>query len=384
MSAHYSPGSAYAFVGPDTTVVVSTINGSVRDALWSLVVDGAHMEQLAATLLMHAGVVADFVCVRRGDGRLTSLVRGSFRVRLGDGTELDGAGAATGREWSVSPSWPVLILTGMEAEGESLPLRVGVVRAGQVTLLETLDARPPAKQRADDQPFPSADKSAMIQSALSPKAEHEPVAEHGPVAEPDPEHETGPEPVRPGPRRKYDHHYEDSISAEELQAVVAGTPPTTAAQPAVTPRPTGSRFIDAVPDFSNYRPQGPAAEPVPPAPAPAPGPAVHRVRLPTGETMELARPTIFGREPAPLPGREQTAPDLIALTNPQRDISSSHLELRPEGEHLLAVDISRFGTYLQSPGTEPVRLPAGKPFPLVPGARLYLNGTLAIDYVGMS
>lgn len=365
MSARYSPGSAYAFVGADTIVVVSTTTSAARDAIWSLVEDGAPIEMLAATLLMHAGAVADFVCIRRNQTRLTSLIRGSFRVQLGDGTELEGVGASTWREWSVTTTWPVEIITGTETAVESLPLTAGVVRAAQITLLETTDRPTPVAPRVEE---PAAPPAPAAPAAVQPTPAREPEPERKP--------EPVPEPVQPEPRRKYDHHYEDSISAEELEAVVSAKPPTAEKRPVGAPRPSGSTFIDAVPDFSKNLPR---AEDLPSA-----GPAVHRVRLPSGETMELDRPTIFGREPTSPPGRGQGAPSLVALPNPQRDISSSHVELRPEGEHLLAIDMSSYGTYLQLPDSEPIRLPAGKPFPLAPGARLHLNNTLAIDYEGMS
>src|SRR5699024_4479669 len=50
-------------------------------------------------------------------------------------------------------------------------------------------------------------------------------------------------------------------------------------------------------------------------------------------------------------------PQLITVPSPQQDISRSHLELRLEGWHVVALDMGTTnGTTLLRPGMEPVRL----------------------------
>ncbi|EWS80869.1 hypothetical protein BF93_01160, partial [Brachybacterium phenoliresistens] len=108
------------------------------------------------------------------------------------------------------------------------------------------------------------------------------------------------------------------------------------------------------PELSTCRACGrPLAGPVRSVPRPALG----RIELSTGESFRLDRSAIIGRKPraSRVSGRE--VPQLITVPSPQQDISRSHLELRLEGWHVVALDLGTTnGTTLLREGTVPRRL----------------------------
>ena len=79
-----------------------------------------------------------------------------------------------------------------------------------------------------------------------------------------------------------------------------------------------------------------------------------------------------------------TVPHLVSVTSADRSISSSHVELRVEGEDVLAVDLdSMNGTRLLRPGVDPVRLHPGQPSLLVAGDRLDLGDGVVLSFEGI-
>src|SRR5690606_25914543 len=88
-----------------------------------------------------------------------------------------------------------------------------------------------------------------------------------------------------------------------------------------------------------------------------PRPPLGLVEISTGDSFRLDRAAIIGRRPraSRVSGRE--VPQLITVPSPQQDISRSHLELRPEGWHVVALDLGTTnGTTLLREGTVPRRL----------------------------
>ena len=54
-------------------------------------------------------------------------------------------------------------------------------------------------------------------------------------------------------------------------------------------------------------------------------------------------------------------PHLIAVDSPEQDISRSHLEIRPEGDTVVVIDLhTTNGSTLLRPGADPVRLHPGE------------------------
>ncbi|GAA1978543.1 FHA domain-containing protein [Microbacterium pumilum] len=145
-------------------------------------------------------------------------------------------------------------------------------------------------------------------------------------------------------------HDGETISLAQAQALRAGGDPSAAAPPLAPPRP------------------------------PAPG----RLRLSTGQVVPLNRTVVLGRRPRSTRITGTDLPHLIAVESPQQDISRSHVELRVEGDSIIATDLNTTnGTLLLRSGSDPVRLHPGEPTVVVPGDILDLGDgiTVAIEDV---
>lgn len=76
-----------------------------------------------------------------------------------------------------------------------------------------------------------------------------------------------------------------------------------------------------------------------------------------GDRFVLDRTAIIGRRPRASRVSANDVPQLVTVPSPQQDISRSHLELRLEGWHVVALDLGATnGTTLYRVGFEPVRL----------------------------
>ena len=124
-------------------------------------------------------------------------------------------------------------------------------------------------------------------------------------------------------------------------------------------------------------PLDPLAPPRPPAPG--------RVRMSTGQVIPLDRTVVIGRRPRSTRVSGTDLPHLVAVDSPQQDISRSHVELRAEGESIVATDLrTTNGTTLLRPGTDPVRLHPGEGTVVVPGDVLDLGDVITVAIEGMS
>ena len=71
----------------------------------------------------------------------------------------------------------------------------------------------------------------------------------------------------------------------------------------------------------------------------------------------LDRSAIVGRRPRASRVSVHDVPQLVTVPSPQQDISRSHLELRLEGWHVVALDLGTTnGTTLYREGADPLRL----------------------------
>ncbi|WP_114856407.1 FHA domain-containing protein [Brachybacterium sp. YJGR34] len=81
------------------------------------------------------------------------------------------------------------------------------------------------------------------------------------------------------------------------------------------------------------------------------------IELSTGERFLLDRTAIIGRRPRASRVSAEAVPRLITVPSPQQDISRSHLELRCEGWHVVALDLGTTnGTTLHRAGYDAARL----------------------------
>ncbi|MBN9606614.1 MAG: FHA domain-containing protein [Actinomycetales bacterium] len=92
---------------------------------------------------------------------------------------------------------------------------------------------------------------------------------------------------------------------------------------------------------------------------------------PDGTRLPLDRTVIVGRRPAP-PRVARDEPVLVTVDSPRREISASHLELRPVGRTVVASD-------LRSSNGSRVALPGSRARPLARGESLVVGAGTSID-----
>ncbi|KRA25033.1 hypothetical protein ASD65_11805 [Microbacterium sp. Root61] len=128
-------------------------------------------------------------------------------------------------------------------------------------------------------------------------------------------------------------------------------------------------------DSDSTPPLDSAPPPLAPPRAPAPG----RIVLSTGQEFVLDRTVVIGRRPRSTRVTGTDLPHLVAVDSPQQDISRSHLELRVEGDSILATDLhTTNGTILHRAGAEPVRIHPGEQIVVVDGDLLDLGDGITV------
>ncbi len=97
------------------------------------------------------------------------------------------------------------------------------------------------------------------------------------------------------------------------------------------------------------------SQPMPERPRP------FRLRLADGTLVPLDQPVYLGRKPSVPRIHPGGTPLLVTLDSPQREVSSTHLELSPVGGTIVASDArSTNGSVLRIPGAEPRMLIGGE------------------------
>lgn len=115
--------------------------------------------------------------------------------------------------------------------------------------------------------------------------------------------------------------------------------------------------------------------------------AVAHLVLSTGDEVEVDRPLIIGRAPEARRFFSGDEPRLVTVPSPQHEISSTHLEIRPDNDGGAAVvtDLgSTNGTVLVQPGLAPEDLRPGYPVTLLNGAIIDLGDgvTIKVSLIG--
>lgn len=88
-----------------------------------------------------------------------------------------------------------------------------------------------------------------------------------------------------------------------------------------------------------------------------PRPRLGRLRLSTGELIDLEQSLVIGRQPSVSRVQGGTMPRLVQVASPGGDISRSHVEVRLEGWHVMLCDLKATnGTVLVREGQPPRRL----------------------------
>jgi len=118
--------------------------------------------------------------------------------------------------------------------------------------------------------------------------------------------------------------------------------------------------------------------------APAASGAHGVARLSTGQVIELDRTVIIGRRPRSTRVSGDSMPHLVAVDSPQQDISRSHLEIRPEGDSVVVIDLrTTNGSTLLRPGADPVRLHPGEHTLVLSGDVVDLGDGVTVAFEGL-
>jgi hypothetical protein len=110
------------------------------------------------------------------------------------------------------------------------------------------------------------------------------------------------------------------------------------------------------------------SQPLPERPRP------FRLRLADGTLVPLDQPVYLGRKPSVPRIHPGGTPLLVTLDSPQREVSSTHLELTTVGGTMVASDTkSTNGSVLRMPGAEPRILIGGESAVVTPGTVIELG-----------
>ena len=108
-------------------------------------------------------------------------------------------------------------------------------------------------------------------------------------------------------------------------------------------------------------------------------------RLSTGQVVDLDRTVIIGRRPRSTRASGENMPHLVAVDSPQQDISRSHLEIRPEADSVVVIDLrTTNGSTLLRPGADPVRLHPGEQTLVLNGDVVDLGDGVTVTFEGLA
>ena len=235
------------------------------------------------------------------------------------------------------------------------------------------DAAPEHASADDDAREEAAPEDAAPEDAAPESADAGSAVDAAPVTEEIPEQraESGPLPVIDGvtlvPAEDTITPDDDDIF-DQLFGATVHTAPAPADAPPVPPLPAQGDHDGATisaAELRALRQQPASADETPTAVLPVAGAAdgstVGRLRVSSGQVVELDRTVIIGRRPRSTRASGASLPHLIAVESPQQDISRSHLEVRPEGDTVVVIDLhTTNGSTLLRPGADPVRLHPGE------------------------
>jgi len=404
--------TALAVLSPDVTP-------RAAETVWRRLDGGgiaAVLDALTSAFGTSLTAIPPFALVVPEPGGVRVAVRGAIElvVESAAGTDaVSGHGVATWVEQFVADVHRVTVSVGSAGDlSDALPISSGVV---PVAALEfTLEGAPSAAApAAAPAPAPSA-PAAPVPSA-------EPVRAAEPVLAPEPAPASAPllppEPVlAPEPAADQPTPVETVAPPEATEAVPGADDEDLWGATVAVPRPNRAGPTEPVAPAA----PAPAAAPAPTAPVapaaeqlgdhdgatisvaefralrdgvldgesteivPARTPARGRVRISDGRVVELERTVVIGRRPRSTRPAETELPTLVAVDGPQHDISRNHVELRAEGETILAVDLdSTNGTLLRRGAQDPVRLHPHEPTIVVDGDVLDLGDGVTLSFEGL-
>lgn len=122
-------------------------------------------------------------------------------------------------------------------------------------------------------------------------------------------------------------------------------------------------------------------QPLPDDAVQVPRPALGRMRVSTGELIDLDQSMIVGRQPSVSRVQGGVMPKLVQVASPSGDISRSHVEVRLEGWHVMLCDLKATnGTVLVREGQSPRRLAQGEMAILLDGDIAELGDDISLRF----
>ncbi|WP_350003732.1 FHA domain-containing protein [Pseudarthrobacter sp. WHRI 8279] len=110
-------------------------------------------------------------------------------------------------------------------------------------------------------------------------------------------------------------------------------------------------------------------------------PRLGRVRVSTGELLDLDQSLVIGRQPSVSRVQGGVMPRLVQVPSPEGDISRSHVEVRLEGWHVMLCDLKATnGTVLVREGQSPRRLAQNEMAILLDGDIAELGDNISLRF----
>ncbi len=378
MQTTYRPGPWYLVVVPGTLVAVSTeVSPDVVTRLWERVAERATLASIVDVL--SAGVegglasVPSFVAVVTEGSHVRIAVRGdvSAWVDTASGPQnLSGVDLTTWSERLVPDASRVEVTLG-EAVAEFAADRSTPVQEESMPVIERSVLAAPEPAASVQEPEPIVPDSVTSVEDPEPVVYEQPepvtsVEEAEQVASAE-EAEPAPEQSEPvgGDATIIPSEVTLAPSTEDFDQLWGATIHSAPAAPA----PVQSSQTDvfdgdhdgATISVAELRAQRLQASTSVDTPTPGAA-ATGRVKVSTGQVVTLDRTVIIGRRPRSTRASGANLPHLIAVDSPQQDISRSHLEIRPEGDTVVVIDLhTTNGSTLLRAGSDPVRLHPGEP-----------------------
>ncbi|KDA05436.1 hypothetical protein DC31_16945 [Microbacterium sp. CH12i] len=354
----------------------------------------AHAAGSFADMLPFAAVVME-----RGDARIA--VRGDVTVRVTGPHGVESFGGSNVTTWSerfVANASGIALLIADASDEAELPVRGGVVRAAEVNAdLEDSDLE--ESDIADEQSLTDA---VAPEPARAEEAEAEPEVEAEPDLEAEPEVEAVPEPeletelddsingatliptevTYASDADEFDQLFGATVAAPSAVAPPAAAPPVPAPPVPVPLDGDHDGATISVAEARALRQNAPVAGPdAATAVLPVVQGSTGRIRVSTGQVVSLDRTVIIGRRPRSTRASGADLPHLVAVESPQQDISRSHLEIRPEGDTILVIDLhTTNGSTLLRHGADPLRLHPGEQTVVLSGDTVDLGDGVTVTF----
>lgn len=393
MQTTYRPGDWYLLIAPGTMIALPP---SVPPALVTRVWERQRTERgLAAVidaLTEHASgsftAMPSFgAVVLEGPGARIA-VRGEVTVRVTgpDGTEsFDGANVTTWSERFVAEVHRIAVSVGA-SEDIALPVVAGVVRA--------------VEAEADVEPAAAADSVAAEPAPAEPAVvdDVELAVAAGGAAVPEPAADEDVEPRTEDLDDPVSHatllptevtYAPGADDFDQLFGATVHSPKAFTAAPPPPPAATAPAGDDGDHDGATIslaearalRKDVPEAEPDAATAVLPVAEQAGRIRVSTGQVVALDRTVIIGRRPRSTRASGADLPHLVAVESPQQDISRSHLEIRPEGDTVVVIDLhTTNGSTLLRPGADPVRLHPGEQTIVLSGDTIDLGDGVTVAF----